>query len=496
MKRGRQEGERLLSPNEASHISPILVAHSLIEDSLNRCKESDEVTRITVSVTLLPINTDDRSIEKSRFSVADTGYGIHPQQVSKYFPYRICSIGTSSADHYRNLSWDGVLFVTTTGIEEPDIRSYNIHEIGSGATQGRTGGHRISSTESKSKAGSTFSGTEASVLLIGDTSDLEIYIRNLCRKGVLIEFCVQGSRQQNSNYDRHEENCELISDGGVELPESLSDLDRLGIGMIEYTGKHIYKYQEASSDEQRLKQALQVGKGQSVQQAQWKMQACFILIQKDRDELERIMTGTGESIETLETQVVCFEDFQYRPVKPAYALRAIDRVDWSTFGLDVKRVDIRTCGGFPSMRALPEQKATWKGEMKMAKSAIEAALQDLRESLPHLLSNRLDVQVQKYIPALARCISGLITSSANADFRAECEDIVGLSPEDYGGMEEFLSSKMLQIVVQRTRRGLPLAAGNVEDVCEKALLSEPSQEPSQEEQEEEETACGKIWDFW
>lgn len=73
-------------------------------------------------------------------------------------------------------------------------------------------------------------------------------------QGVVIEFCLGDNLQEASNYNQHhEEKCELICDGGVGLPESVSDLERLGIGMMEYTSKYICRYQEGSSDEHGLK---------------------------------------------------------------------------------------------------------------------------------------------------------------------------------------------------------------------------------------------------
>jgi hypothetical protein len=69
----------------------------------------------------------------------------------------------------------------------------------------------------------------------------------------------------------------------------------------------------------------------------------------------------------------------------------------------------------------------------------------------------LGQQVQEHIPVLARCISGIITSSTS--FQIDCAEVLGLSPAD--DIEHFLSAKLLQIFTQQTRRDLPSAPGNI-----------------------------------
>jgi hypothetical protein len=74
-----------------------------------------------------------------------------------------------------------------------------------------------------------------------------------CAQGVLIELCLKGSSEVDSGFSQSlEERWELTSDGGIELLGSLSHLDLLGIGLMEYTAKHIYKYEEDSEEAYRL----------------------------------------------------------------------------------------------------------------------------------------------------------------------------------------------------------------------------------------------------
>ncbi|BBN15952.1 hypothetical protein MPTK1_7g02230 [Marchantia polymorpha subsp. ruderalis] len=393
-------------------LNPLLACHALIQDALHRCKESQVATRITVTLTKFAMT--DRDDHVCRISVADTGCGVSRDMFGDFFPYK--ARGITAEFESTNVIWDGVLYITTTCLDEQIIRNYEI-KIGVHDFK-----HKIVQSNEQSKH-TSFRGTEISILLEGNPINLQKYVQDLCEKmtilnlqDVFVEFC----EETLNPHDKRQTNCLSLCDGGRKVDEFSSTLDLMCLGLEDYTFKYIYKSIRRSGHLNELMRDIRFGKAETISQAgsnkrEWTLQACLILIVKEIQGKEMM---NSEAERPLQTQITFFDNHYLHSQIPKSALRALSRVDWSKIGLRIKKRSIQFCNQAPSGVIVWDQypkdierldlvlhrvgrsssQTLYRGEYTVTKKTIEAALNDLKYNCPQILSTPHESRVSSKVP--------------------------------------------------------------------------------------------------
>ncbi|XP_050131610.1 type 2 DNA topoisomerase 6 subunit B-like isoform X2 [Malus sylvestris] len=424
----------------------------LISSAFQRCRTSEDLCRLSVLLKRSP-PSDPRSVQ---ISVSDTGVGSCAEEFGGLKLRR---------EAFGAQIWDGLLFVTTTGIGDDEIHHYqlNLKESASG--------RRLTRLPSNLKNGLQFSGTEVRLSIF---ENIDVLLPAFCcffRKilmlkipNVSIELVVEQGDAPGSRYV----NVFVANEGRNPLPFAASNLERLRSGVEDYVFKHGNtlgkKCESCFSSGEHLK----IGSGaacctESRRYPGSVMEAVIVI--SEMSEVASTCPRTCSS----KTEVLYFKDFTPCPI-PQSSLKALTSIDWKSYGLSFGSVVDQ--GGFaivewdnlpPSVQIdivlhhyheqIPSARRKTRPDQNLIKKAIKLALNDLKDNYAGVLLSAHAVKVRSYAPDLAKTISSLILSSNDADFREECCSFLGLQSQGVGGeaVEDCIREKIIAVVEMHDR---------------------------------------------
>ncbi|MCO5548526.1 hypothetical protein L7F22_001986 [Adiantum nelumboides] len=417
--------------------------HAVIGDAINRCRHSDNLSRITIVVKHLE-NSLPLLLSSFEVLVSDTGPGISHEEVSKLF------YGFSSA-HLTHLCdaplfWGGEMVILTSELLETEIRQYHVRDAFNQAT--------VMQLRSLSKDSGRFSGSSITVKFKGYPRELLLYICDICRqvkilmlKTVAVEVCVERLTSESTV----SEDVLLICEG-LTLPTECSSLDRLSVGVAGYASRSL----NSNRSSPKIGKAL-AASSESSTETFWLFEACIAVTEA--------MENGGISMDTelSETTILFFQDFISTAVTPTIVQTLKTKVNWESFGLQVKDVQLKETGtaiiqwegptrlqsielALHRYRNCQTKTASWSREVSVCKRCVEDALTDLKHENPHLFMSHRSSELQKYVPDLSSCLSKLISSSFDVAFKATCAQILGLVSTDFNEVESCIRAKVLQVV--------------------------------------------------
>ncbi|MCO5575730.1 hypothetical protein L7F22_029533 [Adiantum nelumboides] len=470
----------LLPPEQSKAMSPHVLlpdgyaaCHAVIGDAINRCRHSDNLSRITIVVKHLE-NSSPSLLSSFEVLVSDTGPGISHEEVSKLFHGFSSTHLTHLCD--APLFWGGEMVILTSELLETEIRQYHVRDAFNQPT--------IMQLRSLSKDCGRFSGSSITVNFKGYPSELLLYICDICHqikilmlKTVAVEVCVERLTSSESTVS---EDVLLICEG-LTLPTEHSSLDRLSVGVAGYASRSL----NSNGASPEIGKAL-AASSESSTETYWLFEACIAVTEATEN------GDTSMDTELKETKILFFQDFICTAVTPTIVQVLKTKVIWESFGLQVKDVQLKETGtaiiqwGGPTRlesielalhryRNCQTKAASWLREVSVCKRCIEDALNDLKHRNPHLFMSHRSSELQKYVPDLSRCLSKLISSSSDVAFKAICAQILGLVSTDFNEVESCIRAKVLQVVedldMQSSKEQKKLASNKL---CNEREADEPS----------------------
>ncbi|XP_059066290.1 type 2 DNA topoisomerase 6 subunit B-like [Cryptomeria japonica] len=334
-------------------------------------------------------------------------------------------------------------------------------------------------------------------------------------------------------FDNSETCCENIFmwNEGILLPKSMSKIDRLAKGTVDYRINNMQKLDNQVQGPLAFRECFKVGRGSVYSlEANTKMEIVFEVVL-----VLEIAKDTNKSCSTestIKAKALYFEEYFPNSVTVSM-VQALKSVDWKNYGLHMKGIEVDNFGdasieweGLQTIvnldivlhrykreyppenmidsvqvfrhlffyKCLKRRKKAFS-ELVIVKNALGKALNELKENNPELFLSQRACKMKTYAPDLSRSISGLIMSSNDMNFKEECAHIVGVSLEDLC-QEKLLSciNKKILDVINITDRNPTKRTANtdVQPTCEEPSKEECEDEVDNENNLDEYTS---IWDF-
>ncbi|GLJ07010.1 hypothetical protein SUGI_0055340 [Cryptomeria japonica] len=245
------------------------VCRALVSSAIHRCQATDRLCRITIAIKY-PGASKSSSSTTFQISISDTGRGINlPEFLLSYSNinlHRANDIFFSSPQ-----CWDGELSIKTTDMEKTEVQHFWLN----------WGESRVVQVGTSSKGRNTFSGTEASFSVQGNLEEFIVYIKDLCQKiailqipSIALDLCLEP-------FDNSETCCENIFmwNEGILLPKSMSKIDRLAKGTVDYRINNMQKLDNQVQGPLAFRECFKVGRGSVYSlEANTKMEIVFEVV--------------------------------------------------------------------------------------------------------------------------------------------------------------------------------------------------------------------------
>ncbi|XP_024526558.1 type 2 DNA topoisomerase 6 subunit B-like [Selaginella moellendorffii] len=363
---------------------------AVIASAISRCRSASNPGAL-ISVTLSCIDAcDGVNRSKFSFSVSDTGLSVTGKAMDDF-----CHLVVANPpilDHAEIL-WDRVLEVSTPDPIEKKMRNYQLRFTDASGLQ-------ILELRPQWREKRTL----VSMDIEGPTLETVSYFRNLLEKfslpiiEVFLEWHYVNCRGERDTYQSREV-----------LTKEPSELDELATGFAHYL--HNSRLSEA---DRVAGIHVNIGRGGSDNIGS-SLHACVAIT-------EPLTTVSSK------TKIMYFEDFAYTPM-PSVMQQFLSKVDWMKFNLPVQSVDTETAT------------ITWECSRH---ESIDLVLHKVTKNI--LLKDVL-ILMMSCVPDLSRCIAGLIKSSTDASFQAQCASLLGLLPSETHKLEGQISDKLSSIVI-------------------------------------------------
>ncbi|KAH7421382.1 hypothetical protein KP509_13G054500 [Ceratopteris richardii] len=379
-------------------------------------------------------------------AVSDTGNGISSEDVPKLFQNLSSKLSPPHHPCSRPLIWGGEIDMLTSEFMESEVRQYHVKDALSQA--------KVMQMRSIPKECGTFSGSNIIFNFKGYpqetmhyVSDMSSKIRILMLKTVAVEVCVASQVAEGTFYEDV-----LLSCEGLSLSPELSSIDRLSIGTANYV--------EKSGDIQR--DSIKIGKAfsgssESLAETLWFFEVCFAVTESLNT------TNSSTKIEPKQMKVLFFEDCVCATITSTILQTLNSKVSWDRFGLSIKDVQVTDTGialiewegpaqlesillVLHRYRSSQTMLQSWSRETQLCKRCIEDALNDLKQQNPHLFCSHSSKELQRYVPDLSCCLSKLISSSSDIEFKDSCAQILGLQSTDYNDIRSSITTRLLQVI--------------------------------------------------
>nr|XP_011463198.1 PREDICTED: uncharacterized protein LOC101307297 isoform X2 [Fragaria vesca subsp. vesca] len=423
----------------------------LISSAFQRCRASDDLCRLSVTLRRSPLSN------LVRVSVSDTGVG---SCVEEFEALKISREALGAG------IWDGMLSVTTTGIGDNVIHHYEMN------LQEAVSERRMTWLPSNPKNGQKFSGTEVCLSIFESIDDLLGEVTRFFQKililkipNVLIQLVAEHGDVSGSQY----ENVFLANEWRA-LPFSASNLERIKSGLEDYVFKHGNTLQKKCESCFSNWDHLKVGTGvachtESRRYSESTMEA-VIVISEISDLASSCMRTCGSK-----TEVLCFKDFSPCPVSQS-SVKALESIDWKSYGLNFGGVVEQ--GGYALLKwenlppnvqidislhhyrnqvTVQSARLKMQPDQKLVKKAVKLALNDLKEKNAGVFLSAHALKVRNCAPDLAKTISSLILCSNDSNFRDECFSFLGLPSQGVGSelVEECIKGKIISVIEMNDR---------------------------------------------
>ncbi|KAL6007015.1 hypothetical protein ACLOJK_032511 [Asimina triloba] len=253
---------------------------------------------------------------------------------------------------------------------------------------------------------------------------------------VTVELVVEHMNNSGTRFEQH-----LQANDGILLPSSLSNIERLACGLEEFVLRHgnaLYKERhDCFLSRENLKIGIGTADGSEVSKGT--AQEAVVVITGPKSSNPPSMVADGTSTENYG---LTFRDFFVDGDGNA-VLRweelPFDHIYIALHGYNIK---------YPEVTMVQTQQRNLE-EKNLVKKAVKLALDDLKVKYPGFLLSPNALKIRKHAPDLSKAIAGLILSSNDLEFQAECASLLGLDDLDVnkqGKIETCITDKLLGII--------------------------------------------------
>uniref|UniRef100_A0A0A0LMM9 Type 2 DNA topoisomerase 6 subunit B-like n=1 Tax=Cucumis sativus TaxID=3659 RepID=A0A0A0LMM9_CUCSA len=424
----------------------------LISSAIRRCICSERLCRLSVLLQRSPAS-DPPLV---RISISDTGHGNCIQE----FQDLKCPVEGILAE-----TWDGIVYVRTTNISDPEISCYQLNLKENVTTR------KPIRLPSNIKHAVKFSGTEV-CLFVSESVDVLLAEINCLFHQILIlkvpniamEVVADGQDTSGSLNDAvFLEN--LFSGSSF----TASTLDLLKLGLEDFVLRHGSSSMCNSCFPNR--DELKSGGGMVCEDKHkiTKLVVEAAVVIGEISNLTNNCFGAGCS----DTKVLCFKDFAPCSISEAF-LKALTFIDWKRHGLTLecainqRRHALLKWEQTPLSfhihivvhyyhklvaNATPVVQQT-RFDKKLISKAVQLALEDFKNKHAGFLLSVDNLKISRFAPDLAKAMAGLVLYSNDMDFKKECLAILGLQPHQSGGevVEETIKKKIISVIEKNDQR--------------------------------------------
>ncbi|KAK9119724.1 hypothetical protein Scep_017817 [Stephania cephalantha] len=408
------------SSSSSSSSSIQKLCRNLIGSAVQRCRMSESLCRLSVLVK--------QSVESDRpmvrITISDTGIRScldFKQYIAYLFVYFLA---------------DGVLTVLTTGLSDEEIYQYclNLKE--------HVPSRRSTRLPSRSKHGQKFSGTEITLctyesinnLVAGFTCFLQKMLILKIPK-VAVELVVDPANFSGTRCD----NLFIVGED-IFFSSTESNIECLVSGFKDYVLKHgntLDKqcqscFSNSCVNDYDLIKTGTACDSESLRNIEEVVEAVIIMT-----ELPESPSPSCLRASSVATRVFYFQNFLLCPISSSL-LSSLASIDWKSFGLNVKSSAIDEDGhAVLEWENLPPYSHIYiaihlhrriQFGRNLIKRAVKTAMDDLKEKYEGTLLSSHALKIKNYAPDLAHTIAGLILSSNDVHFQAECMSFLQLPP--------------------------------------------------------------------
>ncbi|CAN8244963.1 unnamed protein product [Cochlearia groenlandica] len=434
--------------------SSIKLLLQLISSAFQRCRLSEDLCRLSVLLLLHNQSTESDSPITS-ISIADTGLGCNLEEFRDLMCFR---------EFNGAKIWDGLLSVKTTCFTDDEVYCYNIN------LDENASNRRIKRQPSQTKNGAKFSGTEVSLSVSSNMDVLVAPIVGFFQKMLVLQIpnvtmdLVVNQGDSPATQIQHF----FVVNADKTPCFTASNLERMKFGLEDYTLRHgncsDMKCEHCFSDREHLK----IGCGTVCSEESRKRTGGtmeVVIVISDLLETTRNCSRSCDGI----TEVLYFDNFSICPI-PQFALNALKKVDWKSYGLILANVNEKDGQAFLEWENFPAyvqiqitlhwyhnqygtRQKTEPG-MKLVKKGIKNALDDLKAKHEGFLLSSHARKICTYVPDLARSIVGLIFSSTDLDFQGDCLSVLGFQPQEAEreAVEEYIQRKIVTVIGTNERK--------------------------------------------
>ncbi|KAL3630300.1 hypothetical protein CASFOL_023284 [Castilleja foliolosa] len=332
---------------------------------------------------------------------------------------------------------------------------------------------RLVRLTSATKNGANFSGTEVSFSVCEEETDgivtmLSLFLQKiLILKAPLCKIALDLTVESGGNGKLEPESI-ILQNSCRTIPMHAVNIDYLKLGVEEYVSKHGNRMAEAChscfSDGKNLKVGNGIACTRGNQQGGRQVMEAVIII----SEISMPDQPTCFRLHGKRTEVLCFRDFIPCSISQS-SLDALTSINWKNYGLVLKSVgevdgvtlleweNLPPCSHIDIVlhRYCKHHRVTTlpctEGDQidrLLTTKAVKHSLTELKKKNAGVLLSERAMKICRYAPDLAKTISGLILSSHDSNFQAECLSLLGLqSAENENNMvEKCIKEKIISVV--------------------------------------------------
>ncbi|XP_023643480.1 type 2 DNA topoisomerase 6 subunit B-like [Capsella rubella] len=425
----------------------------LISSAFQRCRLSEDLCRL--SVLLLHDQSTDKDPSITSVSISDTGIGCNLEQ----FQDLRCPREFNGVK-----IWDGLLSVKTTCFTDDEVYCYHIN------LEDYISNKRLKRQPSQAKNGAKFSGTEVSLSVFGSMDVLMAPILGFFQKMLVLHIPNVTMDLMVKQGDSPGTQTQYVFAVNADKTPcfTATNLERLKFGLENYVLRHGNCLDTMCDYCFSEREHLKVGSG--------------IVCHEDRP---KRVGGTMEVVIVIsdlldstqhcsrscdgKTEVLYFDNFSPSPV-PHFALSALKKIDWKSYGLILANVNDQDGHVFLEWENFPSfvqieialhwyhnQHATRQKNgpgINLVKKGIKSALNDLKAKHEGFLLSSHARKICSYVPDLARSIAGLIFSSTDLDFQGDCLSVLGFQPLEVEreAVEDCIQRKIVTVIGMNERK--------------------------------------------
>ncbi|KAK1425873.1 hypothetical protein QVD17_21235 [Tagetes erecta] len=242
----------------------------------------------------------------------------------------------------------------------------------------------------------------------------------------------------------------IVANDCIDLPSEENNA-WFKLGLVDYVLKHGNQKECVCYSCFPTRERLKTGSGvvcKSKKNTEITIEAVIII-----SELSELSHPSCSRVHGSKTEVIYFIDFSVGLISQPL-LNALKSINWKKYGLSIKCISDEDGCAFIEWEDLPPgshidiaiHSIESTLDKNLAQKAVRLALNDLKEKNNGVLLSAHAVKIRSYAPDLAKTIAGLISTSNDSKFKAECASLLGLNSHDAISIEHNIKQKLISVI--------------------------------------------------